>query len=110
MKNEQQLEFCWKFKNYELRACPKRLARLSDDERNETIDFVMWNTDSTGKRYCFSLAYWRRDNEGYFLKFVGDRPFQYIASEDVPIVWTALQVAQAMLDKFFDILLDEGDL
>ena len=106
-EQKQQLEFRWKYKNYVLRACPKRLARFFPEEPNETIDFVLWQKDDKGKDYCFSLAYFRKDSEGYYLHFVGNRPFQYIAEEDVPYVWKALNAAQTVLDAFFDIFTDE---
>lgn len=94
------LEFSFKYKDYELRACPKRLARFSPDEPNETIDLVKW--DKSGDRpYCFSLAYWTRDKEGYELTFVGSRPFDNIDKEDVPILWSVLKQAQEILDQFF---------
>ena len=105
-----QLEFRWKYKNYELMACPKQLARFTPDEPNETIDLVLWKKDKAGKDYCFSLAYFRKDSEGYYLKFVGNRPFQYIDEEDVPFVWNALNAAQKILDAFFAIFNEEGDL
>lgn len=104
---KQQLEFRWKYKNYELRACPKHLARFTPDEPNETIDFVLWEKDGNGKDFCFSLAYFIKGSGSYDLKFVGDRPFQYIAEEDVPYVWKALNAAQTVLDAFFDIFTDE---
>ncbi len=100
---EQKLEFCWKYKDYELRACPKRLVRFKDDELNETIDFIKWQTDASGKRGCFSLAYWTNDSEGYELNFVGDRPFRYIEPEDIGIIWKALKMAQKVLDGWFDM-------
>ena len=102
-----QLEFIWKYKNYELRACPKHLARFFPDEPNETIDLVLWQKDSKGKDSCFSLAYFIKKSEGYYLNFVGNRPFQYIAEEDVPFVWNALNAAQKILDAFFAISTDE---
>lgn len=95
------LEFSFKYKDYELRACPKRLARFSPEEPNETIDFVKWNK-SEDKPYCFSLAFFERYSEGYRLKFVGDRPFEYIAKEDLPIIWSVLKQAQEILDHFFE--------
>ena len=79
------LEFSFKYKDYELRACPKRLARFSPEEPNETIDFVKWNK-SEDKPYCFSLAFFERYSEGYRLKFVGDRPFEYIDKKDLIVV------------------------
>jgi hypothetical protein len=100
--NEQQLEFSWKYKYYELRACPKRLVRFHD-EPNETINLVKWSTHNDSTPYCYSLAYWKKNSEGYELQFVGDRPFKNILPEDVEIVWKALKVAQKVLDGWFDL-------
>ena len=100
---KQKLEFDWEYKDYELRACPKRLVRFEDDEPNETIDFVKWQVDSSGKRSCFSLAYQTKDSEGYELNFVGDRPFKYIESEDIEVIWKAMKVAQKVLDGWFEL-------
>lgn len=95
------LEFSFKYKNYELRACNKHLLKGTPEEPNETIDLVCWQND--GERdYCFSLAYFVRDKEGYDLNFVGNRPFDYIKYEDVKVVWRLLEYAQEILDKFFD--------
>jgi hypothetical protein len=99
---EQQLEFSWKYKDYELRACPERLVRF-DNEPNETIDLVKWYTNTNGEKRCYSLAYWRKNDEGYYLHFVGNRPFQDILLEDVEVVWKALRVAQKVLDGWFEL-------
>ena len=100
---EQKLEFSWKHKNYELRACPTQLAWFDENEPNATIDLVKWDVNSYGEKYCYSLAYWRRDSEGYYLHFVGNRPFPYIDTEDITIVWKALKIAQKVLDAWFDL-------
>lgn len=97
-----KLEFNRKIGNIELRACPASLARLRDDDPNVTIDIVMWHKDSKGKPYCFSIAYWRREDEGYKLKFVGARPFLYVDDSRVPELWEAMQEAQVVLDAWFD--------
>lgn len=100
MTVNSNLEFSWKYKDYELRACPKRLARFYEGEPNETIDLIKW-FDRGEKRLCYSLAYFIRKEEGYDLRFVGSRPFEDIDAEDVPEVWEALKTAQAVLDAFF---------
>ena len=41
MNNKQTLEFNWEYKDYALRACPKHLVKLKEDEPNETIDFML---------------------------------------------------------------------
>ena len=99
----QKLEFNWSYKDYELRACSQRLVLLKDDEPNETIDLVKWQTDSSGNRSCFSVAYWKKDNEGYYVHFVGSRPFEHIEPEDLEVVWKAMNVAQKVLDGWFDL-------
>ena len=95
------LEFSFKYKDYELKACPKRLARFSPDEPNETIDLIKWYKSGENS-FCYSLAYFERYDEGYRLKFVGDRPFEDIEKKDVPIIWSALKQAQEILDEFYD--------
>ena len=94
------LEFSWKYKDYEIHACPKHLVRFCEDEPNVTIDLVKWY-DHGGKRLCYSLAYFIKKEEGYDLRFVGNRPFEDIDAEDVLEVWEALKTAQAVLDAFF---------
>ena len=44
-----ELDFNWKYKDYELRACPASLIRLSPDDKNTTINvssfkFSIFNT------------------------------------------------------------------
>lgn len=95
------LEFSFKYKDYELRACPKRLVELYPDEPNETIDLIKWY-EHNGKKLCYSLAYFERYDEGYRLKFVGSRPFDDIEKEDVKVIWSALKHAQEILDEFYE--------
>lgn len=97
-----ELKFSWKYKNYELSACPIRLAAMYPGEPNTTIDLVMWNKDANGKAYCFSLAYFVRGKEGYYLKFAGPRPFVYADDKDIPVLWKGLKLAQKALNVFFD--------
>lgn len=96
------LEFNWKCGNIEIRACPQRLARLYAGEPNDTIDVVLWHKDANDKPYCFSIAYFVRGKEGYYLKFVGARPLLYVSEEYVPAFWGGLQQAQDVLDRWFD--------
>lgn len=94
-----ELSFNWKYKDYELRACPPSLARLKPEDKNTTIDFIKWfNTNE--KPYCISIAYFVKTNEGYDLKFVGDRPFEHIDSEDLSVCWCALKMASNLLNSW----------
>lgn len=93
------LEFTFKYKHYEIRACPKRLVKLRPTDKNETVELILWDEyDHT----CFTLAYFYKTNEGYELKFVGSRPFRYIDDKDVKVLWSGLKHAQEILDEFFD--------
>lgn len=101
MDGVKSLRFRWKYKDIELRACPKQLAALDPNEPNTTIDLVKWFTSSSGKRLCYSLGYFVRGSEGYDFRFVGDRPFDDIKGKDIPVVWKALRLAQKCLDQYF---------
>ena len=45
------LKFDWRMGDYALKACPKRLARFSEDEPNETIDLIKYYRHN-GKEKC----------------------------------------------------------
>lgn len=97
-----RLEFNRKIGNIEVNACPPRLVAMYDGEPNDTIDVSMWNKGADGKRWRFSIAYFKRGEEGYSLYFVGARPFLYVDESRVPELWKALQEAQKVLDAWFD--------
>lgn len=45
---------------------------------SKKLHIVYWETFACdGEEYCFTLAMFQRDNEGYELKFCGPRPFEY---------------------------------
>ena len=100
------LEFSFKYKDYEIKACPKHLVSFIDDEPNVTIELLKWDRTDV-KPYCFSLAYFEKYSEGYRLNFVGDRPFKYIEKEDVPIIWNVLKNAQELLDDYWESTQEE---
>lgn len=104
-----QLEFNWKYEDYELRAVPKCLARFEESDINQTIELVKWYYDEEDDRkHCFTLAYWVLANEGYELRFVSDRMFKYITEEDIRVVWEHLKNAQEVLNQFeLDVTLEE---
>lgn len=104
-----KLEFSFKYKDFEIKACPKRLARFTPDEENETINLVKWATRENGEKYCYSLAYFTQTSEGYELTFVGGRPFECIDIDDLKTIWLALSTAQKILDDYFCIRRLEND-
>ena len=90
-----ELEFNWEWKDYSIRACPKRLVRFRQDEKNETIDFMKKTSDGV----CFSIAFFKQDNGGYWdLYLVGDRFFRHVPKEDRLTIMDILEQAHAVLN------------
>ncbi len=87
-------EFYWKYKNYEIKTCRGAL--------NTNIELLQSTTDSKGRPYKFTLAYYQWDNEGGNLIFVGDRPFKHIADIDINTIWKQLWLACDMLKDYYD--------
>lgn len=88
-------EFNWKYGDFEISTT----RPFGGGE--PYIELVKWETDTRGKPYCFTLAYWHRDDEGWELRFVGNRPLKYIAEIDVSPIWKQLYLAQEMLQDAF---------
>lgn len=63
------------------------------------VKLVKWDEDH---HYCYVVAWWICDDEGYKLYFVGGRPFRDISPEEMATIWPQLQAAQTMLDAYFD--------
>ena len=73
-----------KLKNLEFRHSEGRSAEI-----------VQWNTDSTGKEYCFTVLFYEHSSEGYEIRFVGNRPLQY---ENEEIMFAMMKYGQAVMD------------
>ena len=57
--------------NLELRSCGEHLLSVKP---HTTCEIVKWKKSGL-KEYCYVVAYWKRNKEGFDLQFVGDRPF-----------------------------------
>ena len=87
-------DFSWKFKDFEIRT-----VHSYGKNNLPYVELVKWQESPTGKRNCFTLAYWHRNKDGeYELHFVGKRPLEYIAEIDVSEIWKQLCLAQAMFE------------
>ena len=73
--------------------------RTMDNNGKPDVELVKYENDDTGRRYCFTLAYFRMDRDGARLIFVGDRPFDYIAKLDISEIWHELWLTNLMLTK-----------
>ena len=96
----KDLNFYWRMGDYALEACPKRLARFSDDEPNVTIDFVKY-FQYQGKECKYSIGYfWYNEHEPCWeLKFVGER-FKEILDGDVIAIFQMLRAAYDTLEEW----------
>lgn len=87
------MELNWKKGDFEVRT-------TQTIEGKPYVELVKWNTDSEGRRYCFTLAYFRRSSEGNVsLNFVADRPFREIAEIDINDIWKELFLTEILLEE-----------
>ena len=94
------LNFYWRMGDYALQACPKRLARFTDDEPNETIDFIKYY-QYQGKECAYSIGYFYYDEHEpcWELRFVGER-FKDILEGDVVAIFKMLKAAYDALTEW----------
>lgn len=89
--NVANFDFNWKFQDFEIRT-----THTYGENPVPYVELVKWD-DNNGKRYCYTLAYWHRDKDGFWeLRFVGDRPLRHIAEIDVSVIWKQLFLMQQM--------------
>lgn len=92
--------FSWTYKDFEIRTTANT---VSD---RPYVELVKWYYDRSGRRCCYTLAYWAIDENGAELRFVGDRPFRDIADIDIGCIWKQLWLAG---DMFNDWLVKESN-
>jgi len=90
-------EFKFKINDLELRSCDECLIQQS--KNHKTAEILYHQLDDSGKTYCFTLAYWIAQGDGFDLKFVGDRPFVYGDKKDF---WILAKMGQQLLDEYFN--------
>jgi hypothetical protein len=66
-------------------------------------EIIHWKKDSTGKEYCYTLMFFEKDKEGFYVILVGGRPLQY---ENSMSLWGLMNYAQRVLDAAFDLQRD----
>ena len=94
------LNFYWRMGDYALEAVPKHLARLHENEPNETIDLVKYY-QYKGKeaKYSIGYFYYNANEPCWELKFVGDR-FKEILEGDVVAIFKMLKAAYDTLEEW----------
>ena len=83
--------FSVRIKNVEVRSCNDNLMSY---EPHTTAEIIKWDD-----RTCFTIASWRRDSCGYYLRFVGSRPFSSCGGV---VFWLLGTIGQEHLDKHFE--------
>jgi hypothetical protein len=85
----------------------KRIGNLefrwnTDDDRFPEV--VAWGPSSSSgnKEYCYTLARWQKNREGYDLIFIGNRPFQS-DNIDSNIFWNLAKYGQKVTDAVFEL-------
>ena len=58
-------------------------------------EIVCWVKKDDGSEYCYTLALWVEDSEGWDLKFVGDRPFDY-DNVDPKLFWEVARLGNTI--------------
>lgn len=92
------MTFNFRIKQLELRSCTEQL--LINGEHT-TAEIVKWWNNKNEKPSCYTLAYWKKDKEGFYLTFVGDRPFDPDVDKDN--FWLLAKQGQQLLDIKFRI-------
>ncbi len=90
-----------------MRVVSFEFRRNKDTDRDPEV--VCWqnygesksNDSNSEQEYCFTLAWFRRDSEGYHVEFVGDRPFKV---ENTKSFWEMLKYGQSVLDAEIRLL------
>lgn len=74
---------------------------MGTDDKPRNAEIVRWQTDSTGQEFCFTLLWWFKNREGYYVEFVGDRPFQSEINQQ--LLWELMRFGQNLLNAQFEL-------
>ena len=95
-----ELNFYWRMGDYALEVCPRRLARLKENEPNETINLVKYYQYQGHEcKYSIGYFYYNTHEPCWELKFVGDR-FKDLLETDVVAVFKMLKAAYDTLEEW----------
>lgn len=68
-------------------------------------EIIEWCEEEGKEEYCYTLAWWREDKEGFQMEFCGSRPFKLL-HEDAQNFWKLCKVADHVLNQLW--LYDNG--
>lgn len=64
-------------------------------------EIVRWVKSEVQGDYCYTVAKWKKDSEGYSLEFIGSRPLDSEIDKDV--FWELVKYGQKICDANFDL-------
>jgi hypothetical protein len=79
-----------------LRKGNLEFRRNKEDRQSE---IVRWSKNGDGTEYCYTLLWYQRDEEGYYIEFVGRRPFD----DNSDNLWELMEYGQEVLDAGFKL-------
>ena len=87
------MDLNWKKGDFEVRT-------TTDFNGDNYTELIKWKEDSSGRKFCFTLAYFHKNSDGNVsLNFVDDRPFTELAEIDINEIWKELFLTQLMLEE-----------
>jgi hypothetical protein len=69
--------------------------RNLNSELNTYPEIVKWVTYSDDDKFCFTLLWFKENEDGWYVEFVGDRPLKEENREEL---WKMMEYGQAVLD------------
>lgn len=62
-------------------------------------EIIRWAKNGDDTEYCFTLLWYQKYKEGYYVEFVGRRPFD----DDSESLWEMMEYGQEVLDAEFKL-------
>lgn len=62
-------------------------------------EIIRWAQNGDGTEYCYTLLWWKRGKEDFYVEFVGRRPFD----DDSDSLWEMMEYGQEVLDAEFKL-------
>lgn len=73
----------------------KNLEFIKNSGSDRDAEIVGYGKVSNGTEYLYTILWWRKDKEGYYIEFVGDRPLQI---DDHDTLWHLMVYGQTVMD------------
>ena len=63
-------------------------------------EIVQWHTGNDGEDFGCVLLWYSKDKEGYYVEFIGDRPFNY---RDTEALWKLMRYGNSICNATFKL-------